>query len=107
MACLGVGADRAHADAGIVDDAVEPAEMRGRRRDRGGAGGRRRQLGLDRYQALRPHPERGRQPRQPLRAAVDGGDGMPILQQRRRHHRTEAAGSAGDQDRARGHVAPP
>jgi len=48
MIALRVGADRAHADAGIVDDALEPAEMRNRCRDRLGAGRRLRQLRLDR-----------------------------------------------------------
>jgi len=96
MAALGVGPYGAHANAGIIDDALEPPEMRNRRRDRPGACVRLRQLRLDRQEPLAA--ERGREACERLRAAVDRGDGVPVLEQRRRHDASETAGRAGDQD---------
>jgi hypothetical protein len=106
VARLGVGPDRAHADAGVVDQGLNRAEARARRLDRPQAAGLLPEIGRDAVQPL-VRPAKLRQPLQRSRVAVDRGDAVAVVQQRPRHHPPDAAGSPGQQHNTAHHFGLP
>src|SRR6185312_4415950 len=84
--------------AGIVDQAVDAAEMRDRLFDGGGAGCGILDVGDNREQS-RGVVRRG-QFFQRVGIAVERGDRMAVGEQRGGHHRADAAGCSGDEDDA-------